>query len=194
MAYCNLMDGNLPEAELNYLKIYTQQPMYLPAIFNLANINTRRGNYLKAINYLHEKKYFNFKGLFVGNGNAELENKIKSSKGCFLIPFVNSIELPSLYQMADIGIWPKQESTSQLDALACGLPIIISNNVEDHFRTENCGKTYIENDYVDLANQILSLTNKSVRIKLGNNGNKKINDYYSWDILAENKIFDFKNL
>ena len=29
---------------------------------------------------------------------------------------------------AEIGIWPTQESTSQLDALACGLPIIINEN------------------------------------------------------------------
>ncbi|MFI5452460.1 tetratricopeptide repeat protein [Pedobacter sp. UC225_61] len=52
MAYCNMMAGKLPEAEKSYLKINEIQPNTLPVLFNLANINTRRGNDLKAKGYL----------------------------------------------------------------------------------------------------------------------------------------------
>jgi tetratricopeptide (TPR) repeat protein len=52
MAYCNMMTGKLPEAEKSYLTIHEIQPNTLPVLFNLANINTRRGNDLKAKSYL----------------------------------------------------------------------------------------------------------------------------------------------
>lgn len=44
IAYCYLMSGNLVAAEKRYLKIDSIQPNTLPILFNLANINSRRGN------------------------------------------------------------------------------------------------------------------------------------------------------
>lgn len=52
IAYCNMMAGKLPEAEKSYLAINEIQPNMLPVLFNLANINTRRGNDSKAKGYL----------------------------------------------------------------------------------------------------------------------------------------------
>lgn len=52
IAYCNMMAGKLPEAEKSYLTINEIQPNTLPVLFNLANINIRRGNDLKAKSYL----------------------------------------------------------------------------------------------------------------------------------------------
>jgi tetratricopeptide (TPR) repeat protein len=52
IAYCNLMAGKLPEAEKNYLKIYAQQPAFLPVLFNLSNINVRKGQNVKAKSFL----------------------------------------------------------------------------------------------------------------------------------------------
>jgi tetratricopeptide (TPR) repeat protein len=52
MAYCNMMAGKLPEAEKSYLTINEIQPNTLPVLFSLANINTRRGNDIKAKAYL----------------------------------------------------------------------------------------------------------------------------------------------
>ncbi|WP_113639631.1 tetratricopeptide repeat protein [Nubsella zeaxanthinifaciens] len=54
IAYCNMMAGNLVEAEKNYLRINELSPMQLPVLFNLANINSRRGNNKNAIGYLQE--------------------------------------------------------------------------------------------------------------------------------------------
>ena len=52
IAYCYMMSGNLQLAEKYYLKIGEQQPRSLPVLFNLANINSRRGNIGAARNYL----------------------------------------------------------------------------------------------------------------------------------------------
>lgn len=52
IAYCYLMAGKLPEAEKTYLKVNSIQPNSLPVLFNLANINSRRGNKPAAQLYL----------------------------------------------------------------------------------------------------------------------------------------------
>ena len=54
MAYCYMMSGKLLEAEKNYLKINDLQPNTIPVLFNLANINSRRGNTIASKFYLFE--------------------------------------------------------------------------------------------------------------------------------------------
>ncbi len=145
----------------------------------------------QAINYLQETGYLKFKGLFVGQGDMKYENLIKNSKGCSIHPFVNVRELPRFYRSFDIGVWPLQESTSQLDAAACGMPIIINEKVEDNLRTQDNGLRYREGDFKDLAAKILMLEDKFKRREMGKIGSEKIAKFYSWDYLAKNKIFDF---
>lgn len=131
-----------------------------------------------------------FHGLFVGDGpQAEA---IRASKGCVVHPFVAAAELPSFYWAADIGIWPRQESTSQLDAAACGLPIIISNRVRASERVEGNGLTYQEDNQQDLARQLDALFDSSTRAKLGKTGAKKMRENYSWFHIAENRVRDYE--
>lgn len=52
IAYCYMMSGKLPAAEKNYLKINSLQPNTLSVLFNLASINSRRGNKPAAQLYL----------------------------------------------------------------------------------------------------------------------------------------------
>jgi glycosyltransferase involved in cell wall biosynthesis len=148
----------------------------------------------KAINYLQEIGETQFKGLFVGQGEQAYQNNISNSKGCIIHPFINAVELPSFYQSFDIGVWPLQESTSQLDAAACGMPIIINEKVEDNFRTDGNGLKYKDSNYKDLAEKILSLKSKDKRKEMGIAGSKKIMEKYSWDYLAKSKIQDFNKI
>jgi len=145
----------------------------------------------QAVNYLQEMGHSKFKGLFVGQGDKEYENMIKNTKGCTIHPFVEVNELPKFYKSFDIGVWPLQESTSQLDAVACGMPIIINEKVEDNLRTEGNGLRYKDRDFKDLASKILLLQDKLKRNEMGKIGCEKITNFYSWDHLAKNKIFDF---
>jgi glycosyltransferase involved in cell wall biosynthesis len=145
----------------------------------------------KAIEYLQLGGYTRYKGLFVGQGDAEYQNRIKNSLGCKIHPFVEAIQLPKFYQSFDIGIWPLQESTSQLDAAACGMPIIINEKVEDNIRTDGNGLRYKDSDYKDLAFKILLLNEKGRRKEMGQIGSKKVHDFFSWDFLATKKVADF---
>jgi glycosyltransferase involved in cell wall biosynthesis len=147
----------------------------------------------KAIDYLHTQGKKHIKALFVGTGDVAYEENIKNHQGCTIHPFVESAELVKYYQAADIGIWPKEESTSQLDAASCGLPIIISSQVEDTLRIEGNGLSYQHGDPVDLAKQIEKFENPATRIAMGMAGAEKIRKYYSWDYIARLRLQDFKS-
>ncbi len=132
-----------------------------------------------------------FRGLFVGSGTpAEIE-AIESHPSCVVHPFVPVRDLPPFYWAADIGVWPKQESTSQLDAAACGLPIILSNRVEVRERIEGNGQIYQEGDARDLVRVIKTLADKDVRRRMGNIGTQKMREHFSWNRIAQQRVQDY---
>ena len=144
-----------------------------------------------AVEYLSLKGH-RVKGLFIGGGGSVIQDKIMQSSGCMVLPFLPVLELANYYRAADIGVWPKQESTSQLDAMACGIPIIVSDQVEVMERVTGNGLIYRECDSINLAENILKLTDKVLRSNLGFVGNNKIKEHFSWERIATSRLMDFK--
>jgi glycosyltransferase involved in cell wall biosynthesis len=132
-----------------------------------------------------------YKGLFVGGGTSSDLNFIQSQSGCHVHPFVRVDKLPAFYRAADIGVWPAQESTSQLDAMACGLPIILSNKIKVFERVQGNGLLYEENNYVDLANKITELRDNHIRETMLQYGVDKIIKNYSWIVIAQERLKDY---
>ncbi|MBN4073026.1 glycosyltransferase family 4 protein, partial [Crocinitomix catalasitica] len=131
------------------------------------------------------------KGFFIGNGIQEKE--IESLRNCQVHPFVQFSELPKFYQMADIGVWPKQESTSMLDGMASGLPIIIADTVLAIERVEGNGKMYKEDDPTDLSEKILEILESPDGYReMSNLGVEKIKSNFSWDLIALKRENDYK--
>jgi glycosyltransferase involved in cell wall biosynthesis len=137
----------------------------------------------EAIEHLINKGY-QVRGLFIGGGSINENQKISDRNGCVVLPFINSSELPIYYRAADVGVWPKQESTSQLDALASGLPIIISNRVQAIERTDGCGLIYTEDSVEDLQKKMIMLLDEGVRNQLGNVGSNRVAENFSWGRIA----------
>jgi glycosyltransferase involved in cell wall biosynthesis len=133
-----------------------------------------------------------FRGLFVGSGTQADVVAIRACPGCVVHPFVPVLELPPFYWAADIGVWPKQESTSQLDAAACGLPIILSNRVQVRERTDGNGLTYDEGDVFDLAQTIRMLADPNLRRRMGDIGSRKMQEHFSWDCIARRRVQDYE--
>lgn len=131
------------------------------------------------------------KGLFVGAGSEIDKNAIERKDSCLVVPFVPVSDLPNLYRAADVGVWPKQESTSQLDALACGIPIIVSDRVRVYERVDGCGLMYIEGDSVDLAKQMLLLLERETRHQMGVAGTANVFERFSWKKIAEARVHDY---
>jgi glycosyltransferase involved in cell wall biosynthesis len=132
-----------------------------------------------------------YRGLFVGSGTTDEISALVARRGCVVHPFVPARELPPLYRAAEIGVWPRQESTSQLDAAASGLPIVISDRVTVRERAEGNGRFYREGDVEDLSAQLVALGDPQLRKTLGERGTTKMRTEYSWLTLAEARIADF---
>lgn len=131
-----------------------------------------------------------FRGLFIGDGpQAEA---IRNQPGCVVLPFVRYPDLPTFFRTADIGVWPMQESTSMLDAAACGLPVIVSDRVQATERIEGNGLTYQESNPTDLALTLLTLQDAAKRKALGLAGSTKMLESYSWTYIARRRLADYE--
>jgi glycosyltransferase involved in cell wall biosynthesis len=131
------------------------------------------------------------RGLFIGSGPTQSVAAIDDCAGCVIHPFVPWRDLPPFYRAADIAVWPQQESTSQLDAVACGLPIIVSNQVTARERYEGHGLTYEEGNDTDLARRIELLVDPDRRRTLGAAGVQNMQDQFSWNRIARQRLADY---
>lgn len=142
----------------------------------------------KAIHHLNHEGLTMFKGLFVGKGSELYEEEIRNCTSCTIQDFVSVEQLPNYYGLADIGVWPAQESMSQLDAMSTGLPLVLSDTIEVVERVEGNGFLYKDNDPIDLAKQLIKLKNQKLRIKLGKYGSEKVEESFSWRSIAKSRL------
>jgi glycosyltransferase involved in cell wall biosynthesis len=131
-----------------------------------------------------------FVGVFIGDGVQR--EAIQSHLSCLTIPFMPYHELAPYYRAADIGVWPTDESTSMLDAAACGIPIIISDGVVYREHVEGNGLIFKMNNLDGLVRTLLILQDKGERFRLGTYGAAKMARYFSWDSVARCRLKDYE--
>lgn len=137
------------------------------------------------------KEGLKFRGFFIGDG--EQASEINNFEHSVSVKFMNHLQLSEHYRMADIAVWPMQESMSMLDAAASGLPLIVSNKIGEFDRISGNGKTYNEGDVTDLLNVLKSLDNYEMRREMGNIARKKMVVAYNWSHIASGIIRDYQN-
>lgn len=156
----------------------------------------------EAIKRLREqgKKY---SALFIGSG--ELKDELKSMSYCKVLDFVPSQELADYYRASDIAVWPRSVTTSILDAAACGLPVIISdqvvayalyseNQIEYKYQPNILADKYLTNIVEDLTKKLLDLENPLTRRQIGEIVYKRVEEHSSWNAIAEQRLKDYINL
>jgi glycosyltransferase involved in cell wall biosynthesis len=131
-----------------------------------------------------------YRALFIGNGGQAKE--IAGRAGSQLHSFIPYQELGSLFRACDIGVWPAQESTSMLDAAACGLPIIVNDTLVATERIDGNGITYRLNDIDDLVRALRSLRSPGRRKELGTVGASRMATLFSWKAIAERRLQDYR--
>jgi glycosyltransferase involved in cell wall biosynthesis len=145
----------------------------------------------EAIQLLNERG-LPFKGLFVGNGTQADIDFLKSRKGCQIGSFVPAKELPAYYWAADIGVWPREESTSQLDAAASGLPLVLSDQIKVLERVDGNGLLYKEGDAISLAETLLKMKDAESRKRMSIQGIDNVKRRFSWDKIAAERLNDYE--
>jgi glycosyltransferase involved in cell wall biosynthesis len=131
-----------------------------------------------------------YKGLFIGDGAQKEE--IAKCRNLRIVPFMKHTELAQHYRAADLGVWPRQESMSMIDAAASGIPIIASNRMGEPGRVQGNGMFYEENDVASLVAVLKSLAHGAERRRLGSSGRKKMLEGFSWNSFARTLDTDFK--
>jgi glycosyltransferase involved in cell wall biosynthesis len=129
-----------------------------------------------------------FRGLFLGEGAQRAV--VAKCEGSVVLDFVELKQLGQYYRAADVAVWPTNESTSMLDAAACGLPLVVSDRIYQDHVTGN-GIAYRMNDLADLCNVLRGLDDPEKRHLLGSAGAKKMRDRFSWELAAKKRMVDF---
>jgi glycosyltransferase involved in cell wall biosynthesis len=131
-----------------------------------------------------------FRAVFVGEGpqRAQLEAEPRAR----VLPFRPYQQLGALYRAADIAVWPTNESTSMLDAAACGLPLVVSDGIVYRDHVDGNGLVYRMNDVPDLVAALARLADPSLRRQLGAAGAEKMRTRFSWLEHARTRIQDFE--
>jgi glycosyltransferase involved in cell wall biosynthesis len=109
-----------------------------------------------------------------------------------LLAFRPYTELGALYRAADLAVWPTNESTSMLDAAACGLPIVVSDGVVYRDHVDGNGLIYRMNDRDDLERKLTQLADGTLRAQLGAAGALKMREHFSWLAHARRRLADFR--
>lgn len=108
------------------------------------------------------------------------------------IEFTGAVEhrrLPEFYNAADIGVWPGKLGISIIEALGCGLPIIVCDSSATDFLISNNGETFPRGDAAELAKKMEKLSlNNELQNKMGKNSLELANKELSWDGIARKSI------
>mgnify|MGYP003968414625 CR=1 FL=1 len=112
--------------------------------------------------------------IHMGNGNKKINLSEKIRNNVFTLPFVNREEVPDIYKISDVLLFPSiYEGFGRpiLEAMSCGTPVVCSNNSSI---TEVAGDAALTCDYNDIktfTNNILKLlSNKQLQQKKINQG------------------------
>lgn len=118
-----------------------------------------------------------------------VDEKIKNTEFPVIVCQAVSQEfLPTLYNGADIAVWPNALTTSTIDASACGCPIIISDYMPERIKNNN-GIMIKAGDPEELKSALIALINSpDLRKEMGMNGIKFVQEELSWKAIAKRFI------
>jgi len=130
------------------------------------------------------------RALFIGDGAQAA--RIAACRTAIIRPFMPNASLPRFYRAADVGVWPTQESTSMLDAAACGLPVVVNDTLRATERIAGNGLQYRLNDRADLVRVLTRLLDEQLRQQLGAVGARRMIAEFSWRDLAARRLRDYE--
>lgn len=128
--------------------------------------------------------------LVVGEGPQR--DTIAACDGAVVLPFVRHAQLPPYYWASDVGVWPTNESTSMLDAAACGLPLVVSDGIVYRDHVEGNGLVVRQHDRDDLINALRTLLDPTLRATFGEIGARKMREAFSMERVATQRLNNYR--
>jgi glycosyltransferase involved in cell wall biosynthesis len=144
-----------------------------------------------------------FKIVLVGDGPEHYKEKLKSiigelgiTKNVLIIKTVHRKELPNFYNAADFAVWPGAFSISIVEAMACGLPIIIAkSDWTSHYLEYENGYSFEAGDVHKLSSLLLTLVkDDKTRRLMGTKSRKLVEDKLNWDTVATKYLEVYKSI
>jgi len=138
--------------------------------------------------------YNNFKLVLVGDGPLSYKERLESlikklriENNTLMVKVVHRTKLSNFYNAADFAVWPGSFSISIIEAMACGLPIIIAkSDWTSHYLENENGYSFIAGDIPTLSSLLLTLVgDEEMRRLLGRRSRKLVEDKFNWDIIAK---------
>lgn len=112
--------------------------------------------------------------------NAQISENFKDN--AHFVGVKKQEELPSYYSSADLAVWPLQESLAMVDAMSCGLPLIVNDQIGVKERFSNKNTLFYRSGSVgSLAKKIFFLYHNSTeRRKMGKRSSALVKEKLSW--------------
>lgn len=131
-----------------------------------------------------------YRALVVGDGPER--DALAERPHVTLLPYQSYERLGRYYRAADVGVWPTNESTSMLDAAACGLPLVVSDGIVYRDHVEGNGLVYHMNDLGSLVATLALLAEGDRRRALGAAGARKMAEHFSWLSHARRRLAEYE--
>lgn len=142
--------------------------------------------------------------MLVGNGPDEFILNLKKalkqaniSDRVLWIPLQKPEHLARYYSTADVGVWPKQESVSMIEAMACELPVLVKRSKSMETRLGTTGSLmYNEGNTQDLVRSMKVFINMSTqeKRKRGKAGRAHVEKTLSWKTIAQQFVSFYSSL
>jgi glycosyltransferase involved in cell wall biosynthesis len=131
-----------------------------------------------------------YSAVFIGNGVQS--ERIRTMPHCRTLDFMHFSKLAAYYRASEIGVWTGNESTSQLDAAACAIPIIISDAVIYREHVDGNGLVFRHSNVESLVSKLCELESSQERSRLGQRGAEKMHRDFSWDSVARRRLLHYR--
>ncbi|MBN2891864.1 MAG: glycosyltransferase family 4 protein [Bacteroidales bacterium] len=146
---------------------------------------------------IEASKYFlQYKFLFVGNGELEKEMRVNAGENVLFLPFQNQSLMPIVYRLGDVFVLPSKGpgetwGLAVNEAMACGKPILVSDNV-------GCAVDLIENGENGFVFKSVNVSDFVEKIKLFENnlvffGEKSLKKIGDWSFKKIADAFEIIN-
>lgn len=139
--------------------------------------------------------------VFVGAADPEYMSRYftelptDSSIKTLVLPAVKNTELFKYYSMAEVAVFPKENTLSALDSQACKLPVIMEDDFTNRERLSSGGLLFEKDNLDQLGQLILRLMNNREELKkLSEAGQKFVLENYDYRAIIKKMEAVLKSL